>query len=517
MARTTAIELKGDRYKAEQLSLAHTQRLLRTFRENSAFQSLQQNKHEENFFDETGAYIGKISIQNVFGVETVIVDVRPEKPTPQKEEWKLRQRQVDTLIPCFICTGEANYSREIVGIIASLGGSFTGPYYWFSKLEDDDALVMEAFYHEGFMYYDAAVAFEHMRILSISNDKTLYFFRPSGLAPADSRAEDGPDYGSIVQTESCGAVAWYDGADSEWVWTAAMAHNPIGGGGVVGFDQLFDGGYIGDKYRLTVSYAGSYFVGHAEDSCTALEEGQPPPQSCYDAIDAFKVAFEFPASCTHTSSNTNSFDRYETTITVTETFLDDFPNGNIRLNGTIAASVYLLERWQQDKTVYTWNHQPLPSPYNNEWGTLQCPGCYSEDLTWQVELFIVADNGARQSITAAFAWEPMRKYRGLDGEGIVYHKSEAPGESISLAVAKSGVADINGDGDLTDMAFVYIGPAADEFQGSVSFPLLNQGYDDYVEIPEVIGMPEDVTYRVRGQIFLGIIRTIVEEKVQVYS
>jgi len=136
MARTTAIELKGDRYKAEQLSLAHTQRMLRTFRENSAFQSLQQNKHEENFFDETGAYIGKISMQTVFGVEKVIVDVRSGKPRPQKEEWVLRTRQVNQIVPCI-------RSVDNLWWVACLSGTFAGPYYAFKNIYEIPAADME--------------------------------------------------------------------------------------------------------------------------------------------------------------------------------------------------------------------------------------------------------------------------------------------------------------------------------------------------------------------------------------
>ena len=136
MARTTAVELKGDRYKAEQLSLAHTQRLLRTFRENSAFQSLQQNKHEENFFDETGAYIGKISMQTVFGVEKVIVDVRSGKPRPQKEEWVLRTRQVNQIVPCI-------RSVDNLWWVACLSGTFAGPYYAFKNIYEILAAEMD--------------------------------------------------------------------------------------------------------------------------------------------------------------------------------------------------------------------------------------------------------------------------------------------------------------------------------------------------------------------------------------
>jgi len=136
MARTTAVELKGDRYKAEQLSLAHTNRLLRTFRENSAFQSLQQNKHEENFFDETGAYIGKISMQTVFGVEKVIVDVRSGKPRPQKEEWVLRTRQVSQVVPCI-------RSADNLWWVACLSGTFEGPYYAFKNIYEISAAEMD--------------------------------------------------------------------------------------------------------------------------------------------------------------------------------------------------------------------------------------------------------------------------------------------------------------------------------------------------------------------------------------
>ena len=420
-------------------------------------------------------------------------------------------REIETLIPCFIVTAADEYSDEIVGYIASMGGSFTGPYQWFNVPANDGTAVLEGFYHEGFMYYNADLAFAHMRPLSVYEEvgETLYFYRPSGLAPEESRADDGPDSSSGAKTEACGSLTFYDGADDEWVWTAAMSDNPISGSEIYGYEQLFDGVSVGDKYEQTITYGGHYLVGHGEESCKSLEEGEPPPSSCYDAIAAFKASFEFPVSCLHVFDNTNSFDEYTLTETKIETFLDDFPNGNIRLNEVLDDSAYLLESWDNAVDIHTWNHQPLPSPYNNDWGSLPCDGCFTEDVSWANELFIVVDNGARQSVSGAFSWGMARKYKGMDGEGLVYHKT---GEnSTTLAAVKSGASDAEGNGNYTDMAFIYLGPVAEGFDGSVSFPIENQGGDEYVVIPNVAGAPINTEYRVRGQIFLGL---VIEEGIE---
>ena len=206
MARTTAVELKGDRYKAEQLSLAHINRLLRTFRENSAFQSLQQNKHEENFFDETGAYIGKISMQTVFGVEKVIVDVRSGKPRPQKEAWKTDSRLVSQIVPCI-------RSVDNLWWVACLSGTFEGPYYAFKNIYEIPAEEMAD---------DTEVALDNKLIsvgtapLGGGGPPKLFFIAQTG-----ERAEIGD--GALNEDISITSDPRYEIADPNLIFTNYMA------------------------------------------------------------------------------------------------------------------------------------------------------------------------------------------------------------------------------------------------------------------------------------------------------
>ena len=90
----TKIELVGDRYKANQLSLAHTNRLLHIFRQNNAFQNVMVNSHREPFYDDTGKFIGSIVMQTNFGLEKVWVEV-PFGGKEEKEEKQVYKTDYD--------------------------------------------------------------------------------------------------------------------------------------------------------------------------------------------------------------------------------------------------------------------------------------------------------------------------------------------------------------------------------------------------------------------------------------
>lgn len=121
--RTTAVELKGDKYRAEQLSLAHVERLLYNFRRNTG--SLNINAARVNFFDDTGKFIGEIYMHTVFGAETVIVKC-PSGVTKKQEELKVIL-PTDRIVPCMRSTDNQWW-------VACLSGTFNGPYYAFKNI-----------------------------------------------------------------------------------------------------------------------------------------------------------------------------------------------------------------------------------------------------------------------------------------------------------------------------------------------------------------------------------------------
>jgi len=508
-AKTTQVDLKGDKVQARSLAEAHVPRLMFDFRKNQSFQNLDIYSETKKFFDKTGAYVGTVYMQSVNGAENIVVMCDAGK---KMEETRVTKElavveNLANIVPCFIVTGDEPYSEEIVGYIACLSGSFLGPYQFFVKPSGDDKAVLEGFYHSGFEDYVAATAFPASKFLAVCAEKTILYFLPSGTAPADARVTQSADFGGWEQTEECGDVEFYDGQDGDWVWSNAMSTNPIGGGGTYWYDLLFDGVFVATNYKDIVEFSGWYFMRHGGFACTG---GEDFPVECLENRGAWKTSFSPIAGCQHSFTNTNSFDDTQITNHESSVFLDEWPNGSIRLNNVLTKSAYLLDKWTSYTSSHTWNYRPIPSPYYNTWGSLPCSGCSEVVTSFTDELFIVVD-GISRSITSHFSWGLDRKYRGMDGNGLVYHNTTTP---KALAAVQSGSA----DGDYTDMAFIYVGPAAETLNGSISLSIVNpESADRYVLIPDVAGVPPDIEGRVRGQIFLGVLLNAeTEAKVQLY-
>lgn len=172
MARTTKIELKGDRYKARQLSLAHTNRLLEKFRGFNDFNKLMTNSHREDFFDDTGAYIGSIKMQTVFGTEKVIVEVGAGKPVRKQELWREKKRQVDLIVPVMRSIDNHYW-------VVCLSGTFEPPYLVFENIYDIPAEEMD----------DNVEINMDKKLISTLNEKHLYFIAQTGVRPSAEEIE----------------------------------------------------------------------------------------------------------------------------------------------------------------------------------------------------------------------------------------------------------------------------------------------------------------------------------------
>jgi len=171
VARTTKIELKGDRYKARQLSLAHTNRLLEKFRGFNDFNKLMTNSHREDFFDDTGAYIGSIKMQTVFGTEKVIVEVGSGKSV-RKQEMRIDKRRHDMIVPVMRSTDNRYW-------VVCLSGTFEPPYLAFENIYDIPAAEMD----------DNVETDMNMRLVSALNEKHLHFIAQTGVRPSAAEIE----------------------------------------------------------------------------------------------------------------------------------------------------------------------------------------------------------------------------------------------------------------------------------------------------------------------------------------
>lgn len=508
-AQTTKIELKGDKYKAEQLSLAHVDRLLYIFRRNNSFNDLQIAAHREPIFDDTGAFVGEVYMQTAHGAENVIVTCPAGGKKETKELWHKRPEMVEQLVPCMIVTGPEQYSTEIIGYIACLSGSFLEPYVFFPKPENEvEPTTIEGFYVEGFEDYDEEKALDNYKVLSTAGGKTLTFVKPTGTAPDDSRATQGPETGGGARVETWGDVEYVDFTDATWVATYGIATKTLGGGWTSGWELLFDGSLVTTNYSNSPSFDGYYLA--LVDSYGCSELGQPPPPECFSGREEFKTLGHTPPGLEWIIE----FEDIQSNSLFFGDFLDEWPNGAIRLDEALADGAYLTTEIHRDTTFRAWNQQPFPTPYEWTFSSLPCTGCSESSAVWRQDLYITVDN-AKKNVTTAYGLGAHYDYSLSSGYGcnVVYHK---PADvAIALATVEFGPTTEEGGIISWDtMAFIYQGPAAEDFQGSVSFTQLSDNLDRYIEPP--VTLPEGVTGRVRGHIFLGVLRTTKEVQFQVY-
>jgi hypothetical protein len=510
--RTTSVELKGDRDAAKQLAHAHLERLLYNFRDCNK-QKLPIHAQRVNFFDhKTGRQVAEVYMQTVHGAENVIITCLPQHRERKEELVIKREESYEQIVPCFLVTGEAQGSEQILGYVVCLSGSFLPPYQWFPIPDGDTEVVLEAFYHEGFEYYNEDVSFRHARYLSSDPAlrKTLYYFKPSGKAPDPSRASESDEYsGGPGREEYCGEVEFYDGEDSTYVWSTAMSLNAVGGGSASGWSQTFDGLSLFPKYELSVTYSGEYFIQRGRFNCSSLEDDAPPPASCFTGRTEWKATEEFPTPCPSENSNTVAFDSIQTGDTSLDEFLEDDANGSIRLNDAITSGAYLVDTWTNYAVYHRWrNDIPIPNPYSSFTSNSPCEGCYDDRVTNFTALLLVVDTTA-YNITARFNLPSYSRYRSIGyGNNLVYHKQNDASPPRALAAAKSGpYVDL---GMVYDVAlYNYVGPYPPELEGSVLFPFID---NDHSIVPDVINVPDDIICRVRGHVFFGILRTEVDDQ-----
>jgi len=203
LIRTTTIELTGDKYKAEQLSLAHTNRLLHIFRNSNSFNNLLTNTHLENFYDDTGKFVGSIHLATNHGIEVVTVNMLSggEKELEKTETY-------DMIVPLMRSSDNKYW-------VACLSGTFEGPYYVFENTQDisaeemDDNVESEL---DGRMISMGAAP-----INGVPNPR-LFFIAQTGIRPEysdveydDSGAPDPPKYwDNLTLTEQKDYVTSYE-------------------------------------------------------------------------------------------------------------------------------------------------------------------------------------------------------------------------------------------------------------------------------------------------------------------
>jgi hypothetical protein len=177
-AKTTQVELKGDRVQARSLAEAHVPRLMHDFRKNQSFQDLKIYSETKKFFDKTGAYVGTVYMQSVNGAENIVVSCDAGKPEVPKEETPKIPvpTPLTRIVPCIRSTDDQYW-------VACLSGTFEGPYRLFKNLV-------------GVTYTDFLPANEANidgQFLSTDGDYYLFYIAQSG---------NQPPFGSKITTSS---------------------------------------------------------------------------------------------------------------------------------------------------------------------------------------------------------------------------------------------------------------------------------------------------------------------------
>jgi len=173
-AKTTSIELKGDRVQARSLAEAHVNRLLLDFRKNASFQSLPIYSQTKKFYDQTGAYVGTVYMQTVNGAENVVVSCWSGRKYVEEHLEMERSESVSMIVPCMRSTDNHWW-------VACLSGTFEGPYYAFENI--GDAFTPEMMDDNAEADLDGQLLAIGMSPINNIPNPELYFIAQTGKRP----------------------------------------------------------------------------------------------------------------------------------------------------------------------------------------------------------------------------------------------------------------------------------------------------------------------------------------------
>lgn len=203
--RTTNIELKGDRFQARNLALAHADRMVEEFRNSINFQKLDINSTTRNFFTKAGIFVGSIYIQSIHGTENIIVNVPPDIKEPKKKEILVQKDIVYLPVPVIRSIDNDHW-------IACLSGKFDGPYYHFPNTFNLDADIFYSFSQER-EYHNKVISIGASSLNGSISPPELLLISPTGETPD----EDGnhPEEYTWVDNDSFSRQYQYTG---ELIW-----------------------------------------------------------------------------------------------------------------------------------------------------------------------------------------------------------------------------------------------------------------------------------------------------------
>ena len=489
MARTTKIELKGDRYKARQLSLAHTNRLLEKFRGFNDFNKLMTNSHREDFFDDTGAYIGSIKMQTVFGAEKVIVEVGAGKPVRKQELWREKRRQIDQTVPVMRSTDNLYW-------VVCLSGTFEPPYLVFQNIYDIPAAEMA----------DNVEMALDKKLISVLPGKELFFVAQTGVVPEADDCEweevvdaDEPRYNELSVGEK---KAFYVLSD-----TCCATGYPTGWGNPNGAKACYI--MSPPAYSFTKQHRNVFKVFGSPavlPDASLVETGNIfsiRAAGCTDPWDDCATAIGFALSLYDAlvdgvDGSTNYPGIANSTTIVTTTGIAEIGlHKSIRVEQDNVANAAACYRVREE--TETSLNSPTVTGGCAEWVSSGYP-TYSDEYLYSYffrvdsKAFIIQEPTSSDPVYMQHLLNQV-KYYGPD--------STAKVTGIMSAVRY----------EASTFEYYYVGPNSDgDLAGPTQFPAAFTSPDWLHEIPD-IGLEEGVKFR--GEIFLALLRTTKEDTVQI--
>ncbi len=506
MIRTTNIELKGDKYRAEQLSLAHVNRLLTIFRRNNEFQDLLISYHEEPFFDETGRYIGVIKMQTTHGAENVIVDVPPVVVPEKGEKLELqliKPEQTDRIVPVMRSTNNKWW-------VVCLSGTFEGPYYAFENIfkiaaeEMDDNVESELNNRLISIGGSPLNDTEHPQLIFVAQTgerPTELYFDVEGVGEADIGIAPGPDIATT--TGEIPDPPPYLDPPIPFVYTVDVDGYKY----ITVWDQI-------------ISIKPRYFYG------SRVQDGEINYNNSFSGTVTLTADYEFPVIVGALVLPPEIYElRADKDFWVYDSLLftagirierDDISRfACCYANYTAKATV------EYDTEVDESLTESLSLPYNK---------IYHFQVD-QITLPFYADSPTAMKYDVHPPWETQQRdsvgYGNGTGSGgeacsvernmIKYYGTDSAAETTGIMCGRINTADINDEGmqenwETIKFLYNYIGPNYEDGMKTTTFIPENAFIHTHI-IANAQNIDDTVTFS--GEIFLGRIRTSTEEKVSI--
>jgi len=485
MARTTSVELKGDKTSASKLALTHVDRLLEDFRHNNEFQNLHINVNKVKFFDESGQFIGTINMQTVHGTETVIVDVPEGIVLKKKKQPEKVIEDVAQIVPII---------RSIDGThwVACLSGTFEGPYYHFpNNFELSSDVFNDNIERE------------------IDNDLISV-----GEAPINNSVNL-PELYYIAQT---GEVPDYDGdRPEEYMWVDSISYDRDYS--YIGYDIWMcgdDGGGFKDSYTGTIQ--------DNTDSYLSVFDGRLNIPEYYRYIDTERDRTYVRFSIWSGGDPITEADVIEASADHPFVML---PEDDFFKDPTTSP---LSDGDEQTKSISGTSSSPWSAQYSiraERSNIANFSACYrTTETSW-------AEHGKREFLPCAESFPPYVVDPAVETttycdyykiDNLVFSLRNKTGSTSPRFYQRDmryyntdSIASVTGimaarvweDGQYTRWDYYYVGPNSDNVLATTMF--IPEAGSSYHIIPNVPGIDDTITFG--GRIFLGLIKYKTEREV----